>query len=104
VTLLTTTDMQQILDGLTYPDTTLTAHDDGFEGPSVRATITVPDARTGRPLDLGWDWYPSPNDRANSDAFRLALAWRLGRHGNHEARELLQQDGRPVSDPHAPRQ
>jgi hypothetical protein len=99
--LLAARDLQAIADRLTYPAATFRVRDDPFEGPVVRATITVSNAYGGAPLELGWNWYPSPNDRVNADAFKVALAWRIARHGNHEAREFLQEDGRPVNDPHA---
>lgn len=99
--LLSADGMRAILGRLTYPGFSFEVADDGFEGPRVRIEGTVTDAFTGQPLGIGIDWWPSPNDRENEFRFLRAMAWRLGRFGNHEAREMLQRDGRPVSDPHA---
>jgi hypothetical protein len=101
--MMTFTAVHDTVRTLTMPPTvTATARYDVWEGPYVRFVGTVPDAMLpGEGLDIGVDWYPSPNDLASRARLERALVWRLARIAGHEVREFVQRDGRPLYDPHA---
>jgi hypothetical protein len=99
--MLNATDINEIISTLTYrPGWTITATDDTYEGVQIRIHAPVPDAFTRKTITLGITSHLSPNDRESTHTFLAWLAYRLHRIESHEAREMLQRDGRSIFDPH----
>jgi hypothetical protein len=98
---LTLHQIQSALSRVTYrPGWTITAHPHPFEGAQLRIVARgVPDSTNpAASIDLGIDdWIPPLPDL---DALWRFLAWRLGRIEQHEMREWLRVDSRPVFNPH----
>jgi len=96
-------DVNLILDSLTLPrGMKASASHDLWEGVQVRIVYTVENSfRPGEQIDLGISSYLSPNDLRDEETVQRWVIWRVWRIYGHEAREQVQRDGRPISDPHA---
>lgn len=97
---LTSTQIRDHLAELHYkPGWTWTLQEDPWEGPYIRFLIDVPDTYGTGTTTLGINtWLPPMETTQQLDLF---IAWRLARIENHEAREFLKRDGKPIFDPHA---
>jgi hypothetical protein len=98
---LTTAEVQGILSRVTYkPGWTIAAYDGRYEGQHLVITTVVPDSTNPEQdttLDVHSMLPPMRDERALLDW----ILWRCIRIECHEAREWLQVDGKPWSDPHA---
>jgi hypothetical protein len=99
--MLTPTEIAEHLATLSYkPGWSWTLDHDTWEGPFIRFLIDVPDAYdASKTITLGVNTWLPP--MVSTEALDLFMAWRIARIENHEAREMLQRDGRPIFDPHA---
>lgn len=101
--MLTTEEIKQHFDGLSFPaGMSVAVGESRWEGPYVRIVWDRPDSfYPERSIDLGVRSFLSPNDRANVDTLDKFIDWRIWRMFGHEARESVQRDGKPLFDPHA---
>lgn len=101
--MLAITEIQEHLSHITSrPGWTITAYQGNFEGIHIRIIATdIEDSyHPGQYVDLGITSHLPP--MLNTQQLDLWLEWRLGRIDNHETREWLKYDGKPIFDPHAP--
>lgn len=93
--------IQTYLQRVTYrPGWTIVAYSDPWEGVIIRIVGSVENSYDpGHFIDLGVVSYLPPVQTV--DELSQWLAWRLGRIENHEMREWLKCDGKPIYDPHA---
>lgn len=75
--------------------------EDQHEGPTIYFTALVADTyNPTNEVELRILSYLSPNDRANTEAFKRYVLWRLKRVAVHEVGEGLRFAGQLVWDPH----